>query len=46
MSFLLEGAWRNVDRGGVMFMPKNSVHALKNVNDTPNRMLFGTMPTA
>jgi hypothetical protein len=46
MSFLLEDAWGNVDREGVMFMPKNSVHTLKNVNDTPSRMLFGTMSTA
>ncbi len=29
MSFLLEGAWRNVDRGGVVFMPKNSVHTVE-----------------
>ena len=25
MSFLLEDAWRNVDRGDVVFLPKNSV---------------------
>ena len=30
----------------VIFMPKNSVHTLKNVNDTPSRMLFGMMSTA
>ena len=45
MSFLLEGAWRNVDRGGVVFMPKNAVHTVTNVYDAPSRMLIATMPT-
>ena len=42
MSFLREGAWHDVDRGGVVFMPKNSVHTFKNIGDTPSRVLIGT----
>ena len=41
MSFLREGAWHDVDRGGVVFMPKNSVHTFKNIGDTPSRVLTG-----
>ena len=45
MSFLLEGAWRKVVRGGVVFMPKNAVRTLENVSYTPQSDAIETMPT-
>ncbi len=44
MSFLRDGTWHDVDRGGVVFMSKKSLHTFKNIGDTPSRMLIGTMP--
>jgi quercetin dioxygenase-like cupin family protein len=44
MSFLVDGQWREVEPGTMVFAPKFSVHSLKNVGDTPARVLFSSLP--
>src|SRR5258708_3034917 len=45
MSFLIDGQWREVEPGTMVFAPKMSVHSLKNVGDTPARVLFSALPS-
>jgi quercetin dioxygenase-like cupin family protein len=44
MAFLQDGQWEQVERGGVAFMPRKSVHTFKNVGDAPSKMLIATTP--
>jgi oxalate decarboxylase/phosphoglucose isomerase-like protein (cupin superfamily) len=44
VSFLVNGAWREVEEGTVLFQPRNSVHTYKNVGDKPCRMLVYASP--
>ena len=44
-SFLADGAWHEAGAGAAAFMPKNSVHAFKNVGNVPLRMLITTAPS-
>jgi len=44
-SFLTDGVWHEAGAGAAAFMPKNSVHAFKNVGDVPLRMLITTAPS-
>lgn len=43
MAFLQDGQWEQVERGGVAFMPRKSVHTFKNVGDAPSKMLIATI---
>ena len=45
MSILIDGHWREVEPGTMVFAPKMSVHSLKNVGDTPARVLFSALPS-
>ncbi len=45
MSFLVDGQWKEVAPGTVVFAPKMSVHTLKNVGDTPARTLMYATPS-
>ena len=45
VSFLTDGVWHEAGPGAAAFMPKNSVHAFKNVGDVPLRMLITTAPS-
>jgi oxalate decarboxylase/phosphoglucose isomerase-like protein (cupin superfamily) len=44
MSFYIDGQWREVDPGTMVFAPRMSVHSLKNVGDQPARVLFSASP--
>jgi quercetin dioxygenase-like cupin family protein len=44
MSFYIDGQWREVEPGTTVFVPKLTVHSLKNVGDTPARVLFSAIP--
>jgi quercetin dioxygenase-like cupin family protein len=44
VSFLVNGEWREVAAGAVLFQPKNSVHTYKNIGDTPCRLLVYASP--
>jgi quercetin dioxygenase-like cupin family protein len=44
MSFFIAGQWHAVAPGTVVFAPKLSVHTLKNVGDTPARILVSASP--
>jgi quercetin dioxygenase-like cupin family protein len=44
MSFLVDGEWKEVGTGGVVFAPCGSIHTFKNVGDQPSRMLVSTSP--
>ena len=44
-SFLMDGEWHEAGIGAAAFMPKNSVHAFKNIGDGPLRMLITTAPS-
>ncbi len=44
LSFFLEGRWREVAPGTMIFAPKMSVHTLKNIGDTPGRILMSASP--
>src|SRR5450631_3613806 len=39
MSFFIAGQWHDVAPGTVVFAPKLSVHTLKNIGNTPARVL-------
>jgi len=45
MSFFIDGQWREVEPGTMVFAPKRSVHTLKNVGDTPARVLCSAAPS-
>ena len=45
IAFYRDGQWEEVPAGTVAHMPKNSVHAFKNVGETPARMLINTRPS-
>jgi quercetin dioxygenase-like cupin family protein len=45
MSFFLDGHWREVEPGTIVFAPKMSVHTLKNVGTTPARVLVSASPS-
>lgn len=44
MNFFMDGHWREVGPGGVVFAPRGSVHAFRNIGDCPCRMLVQTQP--
>jgi oxalate decarboxylase/phosphoglucose isomerase-like protein (cupin superfamily) len=44
MAFYIDGQWRDVEPGTMIFAPKKSVHTLKNVGDTPARILVSASP--
>jgi hypothetical protein len=44
MAFLVDGTWQEVAEGSTVFAPKKSVHSLKNVGDTPARVLTAMVP--
>jgi mannose-6-phosphate isomerase-like protein (cupin superfamily) len=44
MSFFIDGHWREVDPGTMIYAPKMSVHTLKNVGDKPARVLVSASP--
>jgi len=44
VSFLRDGKWHDSHPGAVVFMPRNVIHAFKNIGDTPARMLISTSP--
>jgi quercetin dioxygenase-like cupin family protein len=45
VAFLVNGQWHEVGPGGAAHMPRNVVHAFKNVGDRPSRMLVMTTPS-
>jgi len=45
MSFFIAGQWHDVSPGTVVFAPRLSVHTLKNVGDTPARVLCSASPS-
>ena len=45
MSFYIGGQWQEVAPGTMIFAPKLSVHTLKNVGDTPARVLVSASPS-
>jgi quercetin dioxygenase-like cupin family protein len=44
ISFFLDGQWREVEPGTMVFAPKLSVHTLKNIGDTLARILCSASP--
>jgi quercetin dioxygenase-like cupin family protein len=44
MSFFIDGQWHDVEPGSIVFAPRLSVHTLKNVGDTPARVLMSASP--
>lgn len=44
VSFLLDGAWREMAPGSVVYLPRLLVHAFRNVGDEPCRNLVATSP--
>jgi len=45
MSFYMDGAWKEVAPGSIVFAPKKSIHSLKNVGDTTARVLVSAVPS-
>lgn len=45
MSFLIGGQWHEVTPGTVVFAPRLSVHTLRNIGDTPARILLSASPS-
>ncbi len=45
MAFLCDGQWKELGPGGVAFAPRLSVHTLKNVGDTPAKVLTYAAPS-
>lgn len=43
-SFFRDGTWTEVPAGTSVFMPRGTVHAYKNVGDTPLKQLVHTSP--
>jgi quercetin dioxygenase-like cupin family protein len=44
-SFLKDGEWTEVPAGSAVFMPKGSIHAYKNVGQTPLKQVITTTPS-
>ena len=44
MSFFIGGQWQEVATGTMVFAPKLSVHTLRNIGDTPARILVSASP--
>jgi mannose-6-phosphate isomerase-like protein (cupin superfamily) len=44
MAFYIGGQWLEVQPGTMVFAPRLSVHSLKNVGDTPARVLMSASP--
>lgn len=44
VEFFLDGAWREVPTGSVVFVPRGTVHTFRNCGDTPSKMLTQTSP--
>jgi quercetin dioxygenase-like cupin family protein len=44
LSFFVEGQWRDVPVGSVVYAPRDSVHTFKNVGKEPSRLLVSTSP--
>ena len=44
VSFFRDGTWEEAGPGARVWAPKGTVHAFKNIGDTPSRMLLTTMP--
>jgi quercetin dioxygenase-like cupin family protein len=44
ISFYAVGQWREVPAGSVVYAPRNSVHAFKNIGDQPSRMIVSISP--
>jgi mannose-6-phosphate isomerase-like protein (cupin superfamily) len=44
MAFLVDGTWQEVPEGATVFAPKMSIHSLKNLGDTPARVLTMMVP--
>lgn len=45
MEFLQQGEWTEVPPGTSVFMPRGTVHAFRNVDDTPLKQLIHTAPS-
>ena len=45
VEFMSNGTWHEVPPGGTVYMPRNVVHAFRNIGDTPSRMLLTTTPS-
>lgn len=45
MSFFCDGKWTDVDAGGVVFMPRTSIHTFKNNGNEPTRMTVTATPS-
>lgn len=45
VSFLTNGVWSEAGPGDSAFVPKNAVHAFKNLGDGPSRMLITISPS-
>lgn len=45
VEFFVEGQWRLVPVGAVVFLPKGKVHTFRNVGNTPLKMLTYTSPS-
>ena len=44
VEFFSDGEWKEFAPGSILFMPRNHVHAFRNVGDGPSRMLLATAP--
>ncbi len=44
ISFFIAGQWNEVEPGSIVFAPRLSAHTLKNVGDTPARVLMSASP--
>lgn len=44
VAFFHDKEWHELGPGGSAFMPRNSIHAFKNVGDTPSRMRISASP--
>ncbi len=45
VEFFMDGTWREVSLGTVVFMPRGAVHTFRNSGQTPLRMLVHTAPS-
>ena len=44
VEFFSDGKWTEFGPGSILFMPRNHVHAFRNVGETTSRMLLTTAP--
>jgi quercetin dioxygenase-like cupin family protein len=44
-SFFLDGEWKPVPAGGVVFAPRGSVHTFRNDGQTPLKMMISVSPS-